>query len=101
MVNCFLVHDFPCSRLELPIRVFLRTGRRHEVPREAAQGETLLRLQGLKVKSLSVLSHQDTFFLIFFFTFSSRSHIEDGIMAVLSHISLITHSLKTIDKQYV
>lgn len=34
----FLVHDFPHSRLEFPIRVFIRSRRRHEVPREETQG---------------------------------------------------------------
>lgn len=32
------VHDFPHSRLEFSIRVSVRTGRRHEVPREETQG---------------------------------------------------------------
>lgn len=40
-----LVHDFPRSRLELPVRVSLRTGRRHEVPGEEAEGQTSVRLK--------------------------------------------------------
>lgn len=34
-----LVHDFPGSRLEFSLRVHLRTGGRHEVPGEAAEGQ--------------------------------------------------------------
>lgn len=45
-----VVHDFPGSRLELSIRVFLRTGGGHEVSREETEGQsTPFRLR-LKVK---------------------------------------------------
>lgn len=34
------VHDFPRSRLEFPVRVSLRTRRRHEVPGEETEGRS-------------------------------------------------------------
>lgn len=51
----FLVHDFPRPRLELSVWVSLRTGRRHEVPREETEG---------RLSEVSGLSHYEVFKLL-------------------------------------
>lgn len=45
-----VVHDFPRSRLELSIRVFLRTGGGHEVSGEETEGQLSPFSLRLKVK---------------------------------------------------